>query len=374
MTSVPASERLTASLFYDPVVYLLGVASGFKPYVGVPHEDIRDDVLRLAGVEIGDQENRARDTCSELRDGLYRRVHFAWRNQRNGYCGHRVAYCARPIDGARGQWALTHEGVRHAKQIRSKYEGKIVRSSGPNTTAQFIGRNFQQTYDRLTLHLRRKMPRSETLGKIDDHAMTWLERLIARDGLRKRLEEKRPPAPSQLCAWARRSAYSDIRNEGREPVCRLLHGALTKPEIALYDPTNWTTTVIPRSINDSDVYHGNRHSEHSEDDTATTDMTEHLADEDNFESTFANSDAFEAILGRVAGVLHDEISEPTDVDWHLSVVVDRFVREMTVREIAESRGLTYEDGRSKISKALERVRVLMSQARADGEFDDVFTT
>lgn len=372
MTSAPSGERPTASTFYDPVVYLIGKHTGWKPYVGVDHTIIRDDAIRLAGITLEHEGRRGRDACSKQRDGLYRRVHFAWRNQRNGYCGSRQALCAKPISGNRGEWALTREGVRHAKSLRDVYEGKFRLSCGPNATAKFLAKDFRGLYDRLTLHLRRKMPKSDALDKVEDHAGNWLERVIARDGLRKRLEQKRPPAPSQMCAWVRRSAYSDIRNEGREPVCRLLHGALTKAEIALYDVTNWTTTVIPRTINESEGFQGTRYAEHSEDDVAVGDMTDSLADLSDMEESFASSDSFEHIIERVASVLHDEIDED-DADWHLNVALDRFVRDMTVREIAESRGLSYEDGRVKITKALDRVRSLVLQAKAEGDFDDVLT-
>lgn len=370
MTSAPSGERPTASLFYDPVVYLIGKHAKWRPYVGVDHEVIRDDAIRLAGLTATKQ---GRDACSRKRDGLYRRVHFAWRNQRNGYCGMRAALCAKPMSGERGQWALTREGVKHAKALREVYEGRIRLSSGPNETSLFLAKNFETLYGRLTLHLRRKMPKSDSLDKVEDHAMNWLERVIARDGLRKRLVEKRPPAPSQMCAWVRRSAYSDIRNEGREPVCRLLHGALTKSEFGLYDVSNWTTTVIPRTLNDTEGFTGSRHAEHSEDDASVGDMTDHLTDLSDMEKAFAGSDEFDMILGRVASILHDEISDPTDVDWYLGVVTDRFVHDLTVREIAEKRGMTYEDGRGKIKNALDRVRTLALQARAEGDFDDMLT-
>lgn len=372
MTSTLSGERPTASLFYEPVVYLLGKLAGFKPYVGVDHELIQDDVLRLAGVELPPTSKR-RDANSKIRDGLYRVVHFAWRNQRNGYCGSRTALCAKPMNGVRGHWALTREGAKRAKQLREVYEGKIRLSAGPNATAEFVAGVFPDLYGRLTLHLRRKMPKSDSLDKVEDHAMNWLERVIARNGLRKRLEEGRVPAPSQMCAWARRSAYSDIRNEGREPVCRLFHGALTKPELEDHDVSNWTTTVIPRTINEFEGFQPRRYAEHSEDDSASGDMTDNLADLSSFEQQFADGDAFDLVLGRVASILHDEIEEANDVDWHLGVALDRYVREMSVREIAEKRGMTYEDGRVKITKALDRVRTLVTQARAQGEFDDVLT-
>ena len=44
--------RPKESLFYQPIVYLIGRLSGFKPYVGVDHKKIRNDVLRLTGLTL----------------------------------------------------------------------------------------------------------------------------------------------------------------------------------------------------------------------------------------------------------------------------------------------------------------------------------
>ena len=157
MSNAAPGHRPTASLLYDPLLYVLGRLSGYQAYVGVPHKEIRDEVLRLARVNL-DSEWSRKDASSEIRDGLYRRVHFAWRNQRREYCRSRVAMCAKPTIGARGEWALTENGVRRAKGLHIVH-GRLVFTA--NVTADYLGRNFEKLYGRITLHLRRTMRRSE---------------------------------------------------------------------------------------------------------------------------------------------------------------------------------------------------------------------
>jgi DNA-directed RNA polymerase specialized sigma24 family protein len=371
MSNADSGHRPTASVFFDPVVYLLGRHSGFKPYVGVSHEAIRDDALRLAGIDPANSPWPLRDSSSKSKDGLYRRVHFAWRNQCEQHCGNKPSLCGRPIIGGRGTWALTVDGVARARELREKYDGLLI-LSGPNPTAVYLGENFNKLWGRITLHLRRKMPKSDVLDKVEDHAANWFERVMQRDGLRSRLDQGKPPAPSQACAWARKSAYTDIRNEGREPVCRVFHGALTKPEIPLHDVSNWVERVIPRTINDSDRLSGGRYAEHSEDDDSQGNMIENLADEFSFEDEFADSNAFDHVLSRLSEIIHEELDDEMDPAWHEQVMLDRFVRDMTVREIAEAHGMS-DDQRNRVSRAIDKVRDVMQKARDVGEFDEFLT-
>lgn len=436
MTHAAPGPRPKESVFYDPMLYLLGKLTGFKPYVGVPQEAVKDDVLRLAGIDPENCPWPLESKSSKDRDGLYRIVHFAWYHQTRMYRPDSKAYCAKPLlpeldrleeevmkllgitdtesstlrdpkapakekqrirakikangeafgprrrarmaelkaemkkIGGRGNWALSERGVKRARELREKYEGRIVLSAGPNKTAQFIGDNFDTLYGRITLHLRRKMPRSEMFDKCDDHAMNWIERVIQRDGLRGRIEAGKSIPPSQVQAWARRGAYTDIRNEGREPVCRVFHGALTKPEIALYDPSNWTEVVIPRTINESENLAVNPYAEHSEEDHIG-DTIDNLRDDTpsaNVEASVAGEDAFQDVLGRVAEIIQEEIDPELDPALHQQLMVERYVKEMSLAEIAAAHGM---DDEREVTVGLNRVRDVMLRAREEGDFDDV---
>lgn len=457
MTHAAAASRPKESEFYLPLIYLLGKLTGFKAYVGVSHEKVQDDVLRLAGYKVVsgpdddlgmavDEDGNAwplKSKDSKTRDGLHRVVHFAWYHQTRKYrCdSESLEYCAKPVEpdlnkfrderhrllglteseaetlrstkaktaekrrirakikaktreltparkakldkldeqirlldnASRGMWALTELGVRKARELREVYEGQIALSAGPNATAKYIGENFKKLYDRITLSLRRRMPRSEMFDKVDDHAANWIERVIQRDGLRTRLEAGKSIPPSQACAWARRSAYTDIRNEGREPVCRVFHGALTKPEIDAFDPSNWTTEVVPRTINEFERLGAHSYAMHNEDDYVS-DVIDNLADDHALamvEQTILDGDALDHVMGRVAEILHEELDASHDPRFHEQLVHDRFIKEMSLREIAEAHGLT--DAEDRVNVALNRVRDVMLRARDDGAFDDLIT-
>jgi DNA-directed RNA polymerase specialized sigma24 family protein len=387
MRHAAPGSRPTESLFYLPLVYLIGRLSSFKPYIGVDHTKVRDDVLRLAGFTLitddkgtpthatdGTSTWPLKSTSSKARDGLYRVVHFAWYHQTQVYRLQAKARCASPVKGLNGEWALTALGADEAKQLRELYDGQIQLSSGPNVTAQFLGENFERFYPRMTSHLRRKMKRSEMFDKVDDHAMNWISKVIERDGLRSRIEAHKPIAPSQVCAWARRGAYSDIRNEGREPVARVLHGAMTPKEVRVHSTVNWTEEVIPRTINDSEGLSGMRVTAHREEEGAETDSIQYLMDTHSsasVEETVGNQEAFKFCLERVSEILHEEISQEHDPDWHEQLVHDRFIKEMSVREIADAHGLSFEKDQNRIKTALLRVRDVMRRAREEGEFDDL---
>jgi hypothetical protein len=387
MPNAAPGPRPKESLFYSPTVYLIGRLTGFKPYVGVDHKLVRDDALRLAGLTLHDPDEVGHPThasdgvsmwplnssSSKDRDGLYRVAHFGWYHQTRQYRPEAEALCAKPVVGKRGQWALTALGVREAKRLREEFEGKITLSAGPNQTALYLGKHFDKLYGRATLHIRRKMPRSEMFDKVDDHVMNWIDRVIQRDGLRSRIEQGRPIAPSQVCAWARRGAYTDIRNEGREAVARVFHGALTPKEVKARAEVNWTEEIIPRTINESEILAHHQYAAHSEDDFVS-DTVECLMDEHEtaaVEETVADKDAFEYALERLSEIIHDEIAVEHDPDWHEQLVKDRFVKEMSVREIAAAHGLSYEDDQNRIKVALNRVRDVMLRARDEGELDDL---
>lgn len=379
MTTAAPGPRPKESLFYAPVVYLIGKLSGFKPYVGVNHRLIQDDALRLAGIDPENCPWPLRSTSSKKRDGLYRVVHFGWYHQTRQYREENEAMCCKPLDpdtkGKRGYWALTDLGVKRAKALREIYEGQIVLSAGPNETAQYLGDNWDRLYGRITLALRRKMLRSHELDKIDDHAMNWVEKIMQRDGLRSRIRAGKSMAPSTVAGWAKKLAYTQIRNEGREPVCRVFHGALTPKEVKALSEVDWTEEVIPRTINESDILCHNQYSVHSESDWIE-DSTEAIQDTHEtalVEESVANEDAMEHCLLQISNILADEISDELDPDFHRQLVVDRFVKGLTVREIAEEHGLDFANEENRIKVALSRVRDVMLQKRDEGIFDEFLT-
>jgi len=377
--AVVVGPRPKESLFYAPVIYLLGKLSGFKAYVGVDHAKVQDDALRLAGIDPEECPWPLKSTSSKKRDGLYRVVHFGWYHQTRQYRPETEALCCRSTDpttiGKRGYWALTELGVKKAKALRAIYEGQIVLSAGPNMTTQFLADNWDKLYGKGTLALRRKMPRSEAFGKVEDHFMNWAEKIMQRDGLRSRIEGGKSIAPSQVSGWARKAAYTEIRNEGREPVCRIFNGALTPKEVKALKESNWTEEVIPRTVNEADILCHNQYAAHSESEWVS-DTAEAIQDTHDFAQvydTVADADAFEHCLDRVSRIIMEEIAEDLDPEFHCQLVHDRFVKDLTVREIAEAHDLDFSTEENRIKTALSRVRDVMLQARETGVLDEFLT-
>ena len=352
-----ASGRPTASFFHQSVVYLLGKLSGWKPYVSVPAEDVLDDALRLVGIDPDTTE-----WPLETRGGLYRCVGFAVRNQSRHYCGKRKALTT---FFGKNEWALTAVGLTEARRLKAKFEGQIQLSAGPNLTAKWVDDNYRKIYDRLHSYLGRKLPVSGLRSKVEDHINEFFTNLINRDGLRSRIEEGKSIPYSQVCAWARRSATSEFRDEGTEPVCRLNDGALTKKELGDYDPSNWTVQVVPRSINQSENLAVNTYGE-SDNGDAPADTMAFLSDDTDVEAEVLDEDAFHEALKAVGAALQQEIGDDKDWEWHAQLVQDRFIDGMTVKEIAEKHGID----RNKATVALGRIKKAVGRHRE--ELEDEF--
>jgi hypothetical protein len=78
--------------------------------------------------------------------------------------------------------------------------------------------------------VRSKCPVSATTGKVDDHVQEFLLKLVRRDGLSKKISAGQNVTYSHLASYAVRSAWTDARNAGTEPVERELYGARTERE------------------------------------------------------------------------------------------------------------------------------------------------
>jgi DNA-directed RNA polymerase specialized sigma24 family protein len=361
--NIDQGQPLSESLFYNPVVYLLGKVSGFKPYVGVPPEKITEDVLRLVGID-------PEEAPKELAESRQRSVHAAWYHQTRQFRPGESAFCGKPIRGNPDDWSLTAIGVARAKELSLLFDGQLSQlSAGPNLTATWIGDRYDLLVSRITKHLNRKMPRSVEFGKIDDHIHDFFANKIANDGFRKALESGRNLPPSTVAFFARRSAYSDLRDEGREPVCRVFHGALTKNEIEDHSPSNWTEVVIPISLNTSDILQVNTYAEHSEEDQ-TADPMEFLASHFTVEEEVNNADAMEKILDLLSNIIRSEISGKHNPEWHEQLMIDKFIHGMSIREIAETHGMNYESDRNKIMLALDRVRKAVTRRHSLGQFSE----
>ena len=190
-------SRITATDLSAPLLCVLAAHTNYQAGVPVDQRTIRDEVLGLAGVN-----TQTTSLPLEGREGLYRRVSFAFRNQTAKYCGvKRAAYCQ--TSEQKGFWALTEAGVKRARELSQDQnpgvqanpaesimltmsrasmalafsealEAKVPsapktkplpqpemrrpRKSGRNLTAQWVADKGVVLIDRLRKHLERRCP------------------------------------------------------------------------------------------------------------------------------------------------------------------------------------------------------------------------
>lgn len=292
--------------FYDVVVHVIGKMTGYEPYIGVPARNVQTEAIRLLGIDPKKPPWPLEDSSPGSGDGLFKTIDRAWYKQTRHASNGSPAYCGRPPKKEEPDaWALTVQGVERAKQLRttatleksSPYRGVSPPTQEErfrNKTAEYLAANFPAILKRAREHLSHRMPRSAQLSKIDDHVMGWIERVIRRDGLCSRLENDSRIPPSHICGWMQRSAYTDLRNEGREPVCRV-GGSRTKKELRKRDEATWAETISLRASTPQEQLLANLSQE---------DILDALVDEESLEETFAGREAFEVLVDRLADLVY----------------------------------------------------------------------
>lgn len=129
------------------------------------------------------------------------------------------------------RWVLTEQGMAKAKEIYHFEEGK-------NYTREWLNEHLKVSVEQtepqllktLRLILRKEMKVSRRRNLIDDHINTFLCRIIRCDSLRNKILAKEKITYSLVALWATRSAYSETRHIGADPVGRTLYGAKTDIE------------------------------------------------------------------------------------------------------------------------------------------------
>lgn len=131
------------------------------------------------------------------------------------------------VKGPHCLWGLTEAGVEAAKAL----------PRGSNLTATYLGCRMTDTggptgtfYNTLAYAVTKKLPLSANRDRINDHIQTFLAKLITRDSLRGKLLAGERIQDSLLGTYAVRSAYSDCRDWGTEPIEREFYGARTETE------------------------------------------------------------------------------------------------------------------------------------------------
>lgn len=153
---------------------------------------------------------------------------------------YRYAYRDRPKDPLtlqkhpRHMWGLTESGAQAAKRLNGPRKAEKGRA---NTTARFLEKRLRETggingnlWSAIRGALRSRLPASATSGMVEDHIQNCWAKLIRLDSFQKRLAEGENITDSHIITYAMRTAFTDLRDMGTEPVCREMYGARTEQE------------------------------------------------------------------------------------------------------------------------------------------------
>jgi len=347
-----------ASLFHDHTLLATAELSDFKPYEGVSERSVIERVLHLSG--IGDS--------SEARFAIQQGI------VQIGLVGR---------DGDDGV-VLTLSGVNKAKDLvfdglprltepvvpRRRHRMAVVDlTDDPNVnlTAKWIEKQGQPLIDKLIVWLGSKMRRSEELGQIEDHVQQFLLNMVKRDSLRTALLTGESISLAKIKGYVYNQGKTDTRNNGRNAVCRAIHGALTPKEVKARKTLVEPTVRVPRSakahenpnftwVRDAAPMDGNSSvpMENIQDVASITQTEQKLA----FDAGFK---AVQDILRRRA---------PKNAEQYGEVLYNRIVLEMSVREISEHMGIT----RNEAASRLRTAKNIISREREAGRsrLEDAF--
>jgi DNA-directed RNA polymerase specialized sigma24 family protein len=123
-------------------------------------------------------------------------------------------------------------------RVTGDFEAELRSKRDRNITAEWLGEKFKapggaaksELYKLMVRSVASKLPVSAASQYVEDHVQECLLRLIHRDSLRERILAGENITPSHLATYAVRSACSDIRSMGTNPVCREIYGARTETE------------------------------------------------------------------------------------------------------------------------------------------------
>lgn len=240
-----------------------------------------------------------------------------------------------------------------------------IGTSTTNRTSRWVG-SQPGLFESLVEYLNRKLPRSAALGKNEDHVLKFLEDLIRRDSIGKRLARQEKTYMSQVKAWCLKNAHTQNRDAGVDALSRCMHGALTRREWSKNPPpsksSNWTTQVVPKTLHRSEYSTGPGHDPELE---VQTDGVEFLISPHNPELIVGGQLDLETLFDEFRHVFEGVMPQP-DSEFHVGVIQDFFVERRQVAEISELRGVP----KSEVTNAIMRVRRILRKSRDAGAFSE----
>ena len=331
VVSLSAISIPTPLFFRNSLLTVLAEQVGLEPNVLVPCDrTLQLKIIREAGfdpdnlIEYGTPEEGWRlEGLSPV--GFILRVFFCY-----AYL-HRTNTTPLTIAGTRGQWGLTEEGIALARPLVEAKQQKIARSKPKkkvycNGTAEFIDTRIHSTgglqgsfMQEMRLAVGKKLPVSYASQQVEDHIQTCFTKLIFRDSLTPWLAAGNPVENRHIAMFIIRSAFSESRDSGRNPICRELYGARTESERK--------KGVVLGAITDSRViwsgedHEGQGHWEDLRDDAATP-------EEDMI---------FASMMDRIHSVIRER--KPSVADRYIGIFEMRS-QGLSLKEIAEQENVT----------------------------------
>lgn len=322
---VPCPLSIPPTSFRDPVLRAMAAQTNNQPEYPLSKVTVLQEALRHMGLE--PEPSKLRQLSGRVLRGL-------------AVGSRRLVEPASPH-----LWVMTPDGARHVAPLLEGLAPALLRGEPPaemNLTARWI-----RDHDAKGLRLEcakkiaRKCPVSSRVGSIDDHVQQFFLRLIRRDALRKKIENREPIPYSLVASYAVRSAFVDFRNDGTEPVCREQNGARTEKEVR---------TLRARGENPQQVT--SRRSQSSQTILAS------LADPLDQASSVEESIWFGQFWARFEGIIRDRF--PTEAELYMKVLQARF-EEDSVPTIAGRMGVN----ERRVRAILKNVGSLREEVLAD---------
>jgi len=243
-------------------------------------------------------------------------------------------------------------------RVTAKFEAELYGSRSQNLTTEWLGKRLaapggvtqSEIYKAMVATVASKLPVSASTNQVEDHVQECLTRLMYRDSLRERIIEGVEITTSHLASYAFRSACSDIRSMGTNPVCREIYGARTETERRKAKENG--TEGRRWGLKDSRV-------SFQKDEDGVSAVLE-IADEAKFD--LEDVQAFETFWARMESVLKWRVPGA----WpRYAKILKMKVQGGTTKEIAKELGVS--DSRTTTMMAV--ARGIIKEAREAGFFD-----
>ena len=352
----PPIPKYTA--FIQPVLRILGRRTQFQPHIVVKLDDaLRAEILTEAGHDptaLPDHwvATRKSKTPAGIDTNIavaYRFLHHHTHQGRNGQ--------AWGLQLGRNKWGLTELGVTEARRLvpaPAEVKPKRARLDRPNATSLWLtkhltpkpGASESKLMRMMKAAVAKKCPVSASMDQVEDHVQQCFLRLIRRDSLRKRLEDGGSITYTHIATYAVRSAYTDIRDAGTEPLLREQLGARTEKERrdrAEALEANPEATLSKVCIRTANVEMGEYHEL-----VEVTDPSA-LASEALVERL-----SFEKMWGRLQTAM--KVAKPHAYSRYVGILKMQILEGRSVKEIAEAEGVSPHRAATMLQEARRAVR------------------